>query len=332
MLHNAIFSPFTPRIRVIIALFLMSLSMLTLFMTYWWLKSKLVIWVYICYLFGGIGIGSFESNILATITPLGHDTKLWAMMGIPLGFVTITVGGFGFMSITHLDVEYIYLTVFFCCFISIFLWLLRIPIPKSYDHQQSFKQFINHLICWKQWFKLIKLHCFVLMIDMFCLSFNTAINQYIYDSHSFPIFGGLLFPHKFMVEENLFFCLLNLSQFIGDLSGRKLIYYFKISCNPSYFLILSFIGIIGCMTKIPIIALFSTLLVTFSNGLIYSSSTYFIDNNTNHHQYLLTSLSIWLFIGDIGSITGSNVWQFIVPIVCKYNLTSSQSQYFCSTK
>lgn len=331
LLHNAIFSPFTPRIRVVIALLLMSISMGILLITYWWFQSQSVVFVYISYLLGGIGIGSFESNILATITPLGHETKLYAMLGIPIGFLSITVGGFAFMAISHLDVMYIYITVSICCLISTVLWLIRIPIPESYDHQQSFGQFINHLIDWRHWFKDIKIYCLALMIDMFCLSYNTAINQYIYDGDQFPLFG-IIYTKKIMISQNVFFCLLNLNQFIGDICGRKIIYYFKVNKNPCYFLILSFIGIIGCMSKIPLIALLSTLFITFANGSIYSSSTYFIDNHltTGNRQYLLTSLSIWLFIGDLGSILGSNVWQFIVPIVC--NITSTPSQFFCVEK
>ena len=28
----------------------------------------------------------FEANLLASITPLGHATKKWAILGMPLGF------------------------------------------------------------------------------------------------------------------------------------------------------------------------------------------------------------------------------------------------------
>eukprot|EP00484_Ammonia_sp_Unknown_P020946 CAMPEP_0197032380 /NCGR_PEP_ID=MMETSP1384-20130603/11070_1 /TAXON_ID=29189 /ORGANISM="Ammonia sp." /LENGTH=423 /DNA_ID=CAMNT_0042462029 /DNA_START=36 /DNA_END=1304 /DNA_ORIENTATION=+ len=311
LLHNVIFAAFTPRIRVVISLCCMCVSMLTLVIFYWWIRSEFVLWVYLSYLFGGIGIGSFESNILSTITPLGNETKLWAMMGIPVGFLTITVGGYAFMAIldSNTSVVYIYLTVFACCSMSVFLWLLRIPIPSSYDHQQSFREFMDHLLLWRQWLPHIKVYCIALLFDMFCLSFNTAINQYIYDGDTFPLFGWI-YPYKIMMDQNVFFCVLNLCQFIGDSSGRKIIYYFKLTVQPFWFLILSFVGIALCMTKVPVFALIATLLVTFGNGSIYSSSTYFIDSHLTreNRQFLLTSLSVWLFIGDMGSITGSNVW------------------------
>jgi hypothetical protein len=35
---------------------------------------------------GGVGIGTFESNLLSTIAPLGKRTKLWAIVGMPVRF------------------------------------------------------------------------------------------------------------------------------------------------------------------------------------------------------------------------------------------------------
>ena len=28
------------------------------------------------------------------------------------------------------------------------------------------------------------------------------------------------------------------------------------------------------------------------------------------------ALSIWLFVGDVGSVIGSNTWPFVAPLVC----------------
>ena len=55
-------------------------------------------WVYISYALGGVAIGSFESNLLSVITPLGPQTKVWAIIGLPLGFTCVSVGGFILMA------------------------------------------------------------------------------------------------------------------------------------------------------------------------------------------------------------------------------------------
>ena len=61
--------------------------------------SKWVGWVYICYFLGGVAIGTFESNLLTSITPLGPATKVWAIVGMPAGFAFMSIGGFLFRAI-----------------------------------------------------------------------------------------------------------------------------------------------------------------------------------------------------------------------------------------
>ena len=41
-----------------------------------------------------MGVGTFESNLLSVITPLGPQTKVWAICGMPVGFNIINIGGF----------------------------------------------------------------------------------------------------------------------------------------------------------------------------------------------------------------------------------------------
>lgn len=330
LLHNFLFAPITPRMRVVVSLLCMSFALGTLISAYWLFSSTSVVFVYAAYLTGGIGIGSFESNFLATITPLGHETKLWAMMGISVGFVTITVGGYAFMAATHLDMVYIYAMVCVSCLLSVLLWVSSIPILSSQCNVVSSSEFVSHIVSWREWLRSIRWYCLAMLINMFCVSYNTAINQYIYDGRRFPLLGELWSGTTWMVEQNVFLALLNFFQFVGDLSGRKLIYYFKLTVHPCWFLSLSFVGLLGCMTKVPAIALGSTMLVMLANGSIYSSSTYFMDTHSknNMRKYLLTSMSIWLFIGDIGSVMGSNVWELIVPAVC--SLPPASSQYFCT--
>jgi predicted membrane protein len=46
--------------------------------------------------------------------------------------------------------------------------------------------------------------------------------------------------------------------------------------------------------------------IAFANGAIYAQSARYIDKNVPI-AYNLVSLSVWLFVGDIGSVIGSNV-------------------------
>ena len=53
---------------------------------------------------GGQAVGTFESNVLSAIAPLGHATKTWAVIGIPVGYNIINVGSFLVMSIDQSSV------------------------------------------------------------------------------------------------------------------------------------------------------------------------------------------------------------------------------------
>ena len=62
----------------------MGLSMLIISSIFFLFKDPSLFWVFLAYGLGGVGIGTFESNLLSTIAPLGKETKLFAIIGIPV--------------------------------------------------------------------------------------------------------------------------------------------------------------------------------------------------------------------------------------------------------
>jgi len=94
--HNVVFGFAIPRTRVVISMAAMTLSMWTVFSIFVWFRNddRYVFLVFIGYGLGGVAIGTFESNVLSMITPLGKDTKLWAIIAIPVGINTVNIGGF----------------------------------------------------------------------------------------------------------------------------------------------------------------------------------------------------------------------------------------------
>lgn len=90
------------------------------------------------------------------------------------------------------------------------------------------------------------------------------------------------------------------------------------------YLCFSFVGAFCCLLKIPILSWIGMFFVFFANGLVYAATTKRVDATVNK-TFSLTCLSIWLFIGDVGSVTGSNTWQFVDSWLCYENT----SQYFC---
>ena len=241
---------------------------------------------------------------------------------MPVGFTCISVVGYALMGIFNISVVFLYITTAIMGILAIAVWLIRIPIPNSYN-QQDFQQFVNNLKLYKQWLPKIKWYALSLTVDMFMVSFWSAINQYILDGDKLPIFGS---SDDHYLNTNDFFSIYSVGTFIGDTAGRKIIYYFHLSkVHPTYYLILSLLGAFCCILKIPLLSWIGIFLIFLANGLIYAASTKFIDKNIDK-MFSLTAISFWLFIGDIGSVTGSNVWQIFQPVVCGHG---SHSHYFC---
>lgn len=95
----------------------------------------------------------------------------------------------------------------------------------------------------------------------------------------------------------------------GRLSGRILSYRLKPG-HPVIYTILSIIGAMFLLLKIPLLAPLSTFIFMLGDGLIYGSITRRIDA-TMPKQFNLIALSFWLCVGDFGSVAGSNLISYI---------------------
>jgi len=62
--------------------------------------------------------------------------------------------------------------------------------------------------------------------------------------------------------------------------------------------------------KVPMLAFLSNFLIMVGDGLIYGLVARCIDEIVPK-QYNLIAISYWLFVGDLGSVTGSNLVSYI---------------------
>ena len=92
--------------------------------------SMKLLFFFFFFLTGGVAVGSFEANLLSAITPLGHKTKCWATLGIPIGVASITMGAFGAMA-AGLPVEYVYGFVSICLLGSMLVFIFILPYKVS---------------------------------------------------------------------------------------------------------------------------------------------------------------------------------------------------------
>jgi MFS family permease len=280
----------------------MGLSMAIITCIFFFMKHPHLAWVFLAYGLGGLGIGTFESNLLSTIAPLGKRTKLWAIIGIPVGVNIITVGGFILLEV-GLFPGYIFLGVLVFDVVGIGMFMWRIWKDAGTGNAVSLMEFFHQIKHWKHWFPQIKWHCLALMIDMLAVSlFSPGVMLYIYDQ-KYVSFGGLKLPKDWL------FAIYDACFFIGDTSSRKIFYLVR-TIFPLLFLIFTIVGAgIGLSNVIYIIFL-CPFLVAFCNGSIYTQANRHIDTKVPK-EYSLIAFSFWLFLGDIGSVVGSNLISYI---------------------
>jgi len=261
-------------------------------------------------------IGTFESNMLSCITPLGKKTKSLAILGMPLGIVLITVGVFAVTGLVEsqnddaavvLRNSRIVTTTSFGIVLTavmagLLLFKLRIYEVASLGTHTTMRMFLGQLKQWAEWLPWLSGISGALMIDMFLVSlFSPGMVLYLYVKPlSLYIDGASMNSDLLKAVYNAMFC-------CGDVLGRKLMYD-RQRRLPFLFLIISAVGICCGLSSITYIIPVCAFCIAFANGAIYAQSARYIDQNVPI-AYNLVSLSVWLFVGDIGSVIGSNALQ-----------------------
>lgn len=191
-----------------------------------------------------------------------------------------------------------------------------LPAPAPLPAPSHFGRFRADIAAWREWLPLIAPHTICLMLNMYTVSFMTAIQYYILndDEGIVPLLG----PHTsaaYHVPHDAFFAVYNSLIYVGDSASRQMVYRAATLRHPAWYLLASALGGALCLAKLPLVAPLGISLVFFANGAIYATSTKHIDTSVGR-VFNLTALSIWLFIGDVGSVVGSNTWQVVAPLVC----------------
>ena len=335
--HNFVFAAFKPKGRVYFSLGSIILAMTLLLVFPFAAKSTWLGWVFIAYFVGGMGVGTFESNLLSVITPLGPQTKVWAICGMPVGFNIINIGGF-LLLLAGLPLWGIY-TMTLCAALGGCAVWSRVPKRPIERNATTWSEVRANLREWREWLPNIKAYCGCLMLDMYAVSFSGAIVLYYLNNTSWDCdkvqpshhegqvaLYGIHDEAKGIVNHDAYFAVFNVFTFLGDTLSRKVAYWWKTPPHPAWFLLLSAAGIAMVTAKLPIIAPLGIFCVFFANGSVYALSTRHIDAKVPH-AYNLISLSIWLFVGDIGSVSGANSWQPFKPLVC--NSVPKTDRFFC---
>jgi hypothetical protein len=306
LMHNIIFERFSPRARVCIAYVCLSIACMTLAIAYYLCNSKSITWVFVAYMTGGIGVGTFESNLISSITPLGHKTKQWAQFGISIGFNGVSVGAFLLYAAFPASAEWLqcgtYIVIALCNLAGLAFFTLAIPQIDYSSSKQGLAMFWKDIRRFREWLPLMASYSAPFPLDMASLGFFSAVQLYIYNVAHIPLW----WHSSVTVPENAFRAVFNLHSLLGDGLGRKIAYSRSRLTHPAFFLILSAIGGGLILSKIALIAPLGMFLVMFANGSMYATTTKYVDVAVPQ-RFNLIALSFWLFVGDVGSFVGSNL-------------------------
>eukprot|EP00937_MAST-01D_sp_MAST-1D-sp2_P003013 g3013.t1 len=323
--HNFVFARFKPRQRVFISLSCMFLAMFTLGVIVCFGGAGNVGWIFACYFLCGVSVGSYESNMISCVTPLGHESKMWTIIGMPIGFNIISIGGQALLQ-AGLPVGVLYTVVAALTICAMVVLRLRIPDLEIENNSRNLSETMENIRAWRQWLPAIKWHATALLVIMWTVSFFSSIMYWILSADNVALFG-LHDTSRWVVPKHAYFAVFSVFTLLGDAGSRRIAYRLQRLYHPWWFLLLSALGAGLLLSDIPLIGPLGMFFIFFANGFVYGTSTKFIDEHVDK-RFNLAALSAWLFIGDIGSVIGSNSWQEVQPLICTKALVASP--YFCT--
>lgn len=302
-MHGVVFSHLSSRERVFAAMFTMIFSMLLL-------ASPLaggLPEVMVAYALGGIAIGTFEPNFLSCITHLGHETKSWAILGIPFGVSSLLIGGFLSMG-PPLDAPARCIYAFTVCILLVGIAIMAFAIPGSQLSETSSEPSSSGFCRYPEWLPQVWSQSLAYFVNMLTVALvSPGVWLYIFDEETVTVF-----PEWYLATD-LFFSLLNTFNMLGSVLGRWLSYHCCLR-HPLMYIVFSFAGVFLMFLKIPLLLPLASFLVMFADGLIYGSVSRHIDDTISKDLNLI-SISYWCLNGDVGAIIGTNLIPFLRGIM-----------------
>ncbi|CUG62294.1 transmembrane protein, putative [Bodo saltans] len=322
LLHNVFLSWLSPRQRVFFGCALMCLATGTVAVVYYALRWTSVWLAYVIYVCGGIAIGTFEANLVSSITPLGHQTKKWAVIGMPLGYNGVSIGGFFLFALAPSN-AYLQGGVFgatsLLCVVAACIFAIAVPSDVSttiaqgteFNGVSSLAELTASLREWREWIAPIAPNLVSLFTDMFACILASTVALYVFKVGNVPLVPGRCATMPYNVLQGVF----NICGFLGDFTARTVAYsppsWWPTSLmtpngNTLRCLVFTCTGLALCLCRVAILSPIGMLLIMFGNGLMYATTTRRIDTVVPW-KYNIIAVSLWLFTGDCGSYIASTL-------------------------
>lgn len=323
-LHNVCFDFCGPRRRVYIALSCMVTSMAILTSICLGLLDTSFFYLFIAYALGGMGIGTFEANLLSSLTWLGHKTKKYTTLAVPVGICSTQLAGYSLMAV-GVRVSTILCIVTAGLVAAAVIMYYWVPVQENTDEagirrQSSRAALARDIADWRRWLPQMWHLAPPMAFDMLCLSsFAPGVLLFIYDKPQVAIIRPPVVNKTLTMPTHIFFAIYTVLMALGGLLGRALPWSFKRLHHPASFIPVSAFGVMlcavgtphqyfGCMG--PILASIGAMMLYLGDGLIYGTICRSIDERVPQ-AFNLAAVSCWLFVGDFGSVLGANMIPYI---------------------
>jgi len=324
-LHSVLFACLEPRGRLFVSMGILSAAMGLLAAVTSGLLAPLNSYIFLAYALGGAGVGSFEGNVLSAFTCLGPQTKQYAVMGMPIGVASVTIGAF---LLRYLGVPVCAIYAGMVLALAASALLLHAAIPREAMHPPGEgRQVMAHqttvvfgLRTWRSWLpstwtRFAAAFADMAILEMFC----PGLLLFVYDKPLLALLHPPAWPQTVRVPKDLFFVLYNLFTAIGSVTGRCAAYRMQRLVHPAWFVGLMALGasLIICSSPghflSPLGLIFAPLggfIVLLGDGIVYVMVCRFIDERIPQ-AYSTAVLSSWLFTADLGSNVGANLIPYL---------------------
>jgi MFS family permease len=321
--HNFFLCRLDPKARSLVGIAAMMISMTILGLFVFWLEQRSLALVALAYAFGGMAVGTFETNFSVVLAGLGNRTKIYGISGIPLGIFLVIVPGFIGVAM-GLPVIYIYTSIvgLLVMAMAIMIWGISYPdlegLMSCTDSPAELEEQVEPVVeeeviegrGGSHWVRSVVSVGLVFTINMlFVSAFSPGVLLYLYNGHEVSLWGSDL-----TVPTGFFFAFFSSFGFVADVLSRKRIYSKKTNSHPIRYLLLTFIGVGLILVQVPVIAPFGTFLVFFANGSIYAQSCRWLDSQI-HKDVSILANSLFFFLGDCGSVLGAILIPFLRDIL-----------------
>jgi hypothetical protein len=317
--HNAVLGCISPRKRVLVAMSLLFVGCLIPPLVVFTFGSDWIGNVFLSYGLSGMGIGISECTFLSVITPLGAQTKSWAIAAVPVGFGLINIAG---MICTSLGVPVELLYWYVVAWIPIGMCIFCYAAPREHEvqasahRQSSLKEAFE---AWRSWLPRMTPCLIAKVLVNFAMENITPVSFYTFNAAYVPMLSPA--ATTTLMDHDLYFALLALVTLVANVVSQHVAYKMKFTRYSSLIGVMACAcagGLVCCYLvslKIAAVNLGAVFLAFWVNGTVYGASSIFIDRFVPK-QYNLVAYSCWCMIGDLGPILGGAMMDVLRGWIC----------------